>query len=378
MEFKNPLHVGTPNIGDTGLFYKYTDRMFDNCWLTNHGELVIQFEKELQDHLGVKHCIAMCNGTSALEIAIRALGLTGEVIIPSLTFVATAHALQWHGVTPVFCDVDPDTLCIDPAEIERHITPRTTGILAVHVFGHCCDTGALQDLADSRGLKLLFDAAHAFGNMHNGTKIGNFGECEVFSFHATKFFNSFEGGAIATNNDELAEKIRLMQNFGFEDWDTVTHLGTNGKMTEVCAAMGLTNLRGMDRFRDANRRNYEAYAEGLRDLQGLRLIRCDAGEDMADKYRFNKHYVVVEVTKEFPLTRDDLLQRLHNENVLARRYFWPGCHRMEPYRSLQPDAGQYLSTTESILERILLFPTGVAINPSIIRRILARIADWTG
>jgi len=378
MEFKNPLHVGTPNIGDRSIFYKYTDQMFDNRWLTNHGELVLQFEEELQHLLGVKHCIAMCNGTSALEIAIRALGLTGEVIIPSLTFVATAHALQWHGVTPVFCDVDPETLCMDPAEVERHITLRTSGILGVHVFGHACDTTSLQKLADAHGLKLLFDAAHAFGNMHNGKRVGSFGECEVFSFHATKFFNSFEGGAIATNNGELAEKVRLMQNFGFTDWDTVMHLGTNGKMTEICAAMGLTNLQQLNHFREINGRNYKAYAEGLRDIQGLSLIRCEEGEDTPGRQMSNRQYVVVEVSEEFSLSRDDLLQRLHDENVLARRYFWPGCHRMEPYVSQQPDAGKMLLVTESKLERILLLPTGSAIDPGMIQRVLCLIKGWVG
>ena len=378
MEFKNPLHVGAPNIGDKILFYEYTDRMFSSRWLTNHGELVLQFEKALQDLLGVRHCIAMCNGTTALEIAIQALGLTGEVITPSLTFVATAHALQWQGITPVFCDVDPQTLCMDPAEVERHITPRTSGILGVHVFGHACDTTALQTIADVRGLRLLFDAAHAFGNVHDGKRIGSFGECEVFSFHATKFFNSFEGGAIATNNDELAAEIRLMQNFGFTDWDTVSHLGTNGKMTEVCAAMGLTNLQQLDYFREVNGRNYKAYADGLRDILGLSLVRCDGNEDASGQRMSNRQYVVVEVSEEFPLSRNELLQRLHGENVLARRYFWPGCHRMEPYVSQQPDAGGKLPITEAKLERILLLPTGTAINPWIIRRVLDLVKGWAG
>jgi len=154
MEFEQPLHVGAPNIGDTNLFFQYAEQMFERRWLTNHGELVLRFEKELRDYLGVKHCIAMCNGTVALEVAIRGLGLEQEVVVPSLTFVATAHALQWQGITPVFCDVDPDTLCIDPNEVDRRITPRTTGILGVHVFGQCCDVDALQSIADSNGVRV--------------------------------------------------------------------------------------------------------------------------------------------------------------------------------------------------------------------------------
>ena len=377
MVFKHPLHVGAPNIGDKSLFYKYTETMFDRRWLTNHGELVLQFEKELQNYLGVRHCIAMCNGTVALEIAIRALDLTGEVIMPSLTFIATAHALQWQGITPVFCDVDPVSLCIDPHEIERHITPRTTGILGVHVYGHSCDTDALQSIADSSQLKLMFDAAHAFGNMRNGKKIGNFGECEIFSFHATKFFNSFEGGAVATNNDALAKKIRLMQNFGFADMDLVEHIGINGKMTEVCAAMGLTNLRSIERFKEVNRRNHEVYADGIESIRGLRLLQCQKGDDSATQ-DCNEQYVLVEIGDAYPLSRDELMQRLHDANVLVRRYFWPGCHRMEPYKTLQPNAGIMLPATEAVLEKILLFPTGAAIDPGMIRQVLALLADWAG
>jgi len=377
MEFKSPLHVGSPNIGDRARFHDYTEAMFDRQWLTNHGELVRQFEKELENYLGVKHCIAMCNGTVALEIAIRALGLTGEVIVPSLTFIATAHALQWQEITPVFCDVDPDTLCIDPKQIEQHITPRTTGIIGVHVYGHCCNVDALQELADAHQLKLMFDAAHAFGNTYCGRRIGNFGECEIFSFHATKFFNSFEGGAVVTNDDALAEKIRFMQNFGFADEDRVEHIGVNGKMTEVCAAMGLTNLQSLDDFRQINRINFEAYERGLAEIEGLRLVRYyDGAADSDDWKQSNKQYVVVEVIDTFPLSRDELVQRLGDENVLARRYFWPGCHKMEPYKTLQPDAGSQLPVTESFLANVILFPTGTSINPAIINQILSLINRW--
>ncbi len=371
MKFEMPLHVGAPNIGDRQMFHDLVDGMFDRRWLTNHGELVLQFEQELQEYLGVKHCIAMSNGTIALHIATRALGLDGEVIIPSLTFVATAHALQWQQIKPVFCDVDPESLCIDPVEVERHVTPRTTGIVGVHVYGHGCDVEALADVADSNGLRLMYDAAHAFGNTINGRRIGCFGDCEVFSFHATKFFNTFEGGAIATNNDELAEKVRYMQNFGFSDLDRVDCVGINGKMTEVCAAMGLVNLRSIGVFMEHNRRNRQAYAEGIAAIRGLRLLPNPEGDS-------NAQYIVVEVGEEYALPRNELMRRLHAENVLARRYFWPGCHRMEPYRSLQPNAGAALPVTEAILERILLFPSGTSIDRGIIERILELIATWAG
>lgn len=370
MKFDEPLHVGSPNIGDRALFDKYVDEMFERRWLTNRGVLVEQFEAELADYLGVKHCVSMCNGTIALEIAIRALDMKGEVILPSLTFVATAHALQWQEITPVFCDVNPETLCIDPREIERHITPKTTGIIGVHVYSQPCDIDALKEIADRRNLRLMFDSAHAFGASFKGSKIGGFGDCEVFSFHATKFFNSFEGGAVATNNDELAEKLRLMQNFGFLGADEVGHVGTNGKMTEVCAAMGLTNLRSIDRFLETNRSNYAVYEKELAEIEGLVLRKC-GGCSLPCKQscESNRQYVLVEVTEEFPFNRNELMEKLHSENILARRYFWPGCHKMEPYKSLQPNAGMMLPVTEDVLERLLLLPTGEAIDAEKIRQI---------
>ena len=350
------LHVGSPNTGCKEKFFKRVEGMFDRNWLTNRGPLVQEFEAELAAYLGVKYCITVCNGTVALEIAIRAMGLTGEVIIPSLTFIATAHALQWQEITPIFCDIDPKTYCINPAEIERHITSKTSGILGVHLYSRPCEIDKLSQIAKQHNLKLMFDSAHAFGCSYEGKMIGNFGDCEVFSFHATKFFNSFEGGAIATNDDQLAEKIRLMQNFGFAGMDNVTYIGSNGKMTEVCAAMGLTNLESLDSFVTVNRKNFEAYQKGLTDVPGIRLIRIDSSEQC------NWQYVVIEVGDEYPLERDELLEKFHQRGILVRRYFWPGCHKMEPYRSLQPNAGLLLPQTEAVAAQILVLPTGTGVT----------------
>lgn len=263
--FTQPLHVGRPNIGNRERFLERAGQMLDRLWLTNHGPLVQEFEKRIADYVGVKHCICVCNATIGLELAIRAVGLRGEVIVPSYTFIATAHALQWQEITPVFADMDPATHNLDPARIERHITPRTTGILATHVWGRPCPVEALTEIAARRGLKLMFDAAHAFRMLAPGRMVGGFGSVEVFSFHATKFLNSLEGGAIMTNDDALATRIRLMTNFGFSDYDKVIHLGTNGKMTEACAAMGLTNLECIDDLVAVNRRNQEAYRVALED-----------------------------------------------------------------------------------------------------------------
>jgi dTDP-4-amino-4,6-dideoxygalactose transaminase len=339
-------------VPDRAAFLRRVEGMLERDWLTNAGPLVRELEERIAAFLGVKHCVAMCNGTVALEIAVRALGLTGEVIVPSFTFVATAHALQWQGIRPVFCDIDARTHCIDPNEIERHITPNTTGILAVNVWGRSCAMEQLSELAERRGLQLLFDSAHSFGSSYRGRMMGGFGRCEVLSFHATKFFNTLEGGAVVTDDDDLANKIRLMKNFGFAGLDKVVHIGVNGKMNEASAAMGLSNLENLDGIVAGNRANYEAYREALKGIPGIELIAYDERE------RNNYQYVLTEVGPDLGLRRDDLVRLFHAENVRVRRYFWPGCHRMEPYRSLYPNSYLTLPRTEEVASRVLLLPTG--------------------
>ena len=366
--FDETLHVGRPNIGSRDDFLEFVGQIFDRGWLTNNGPMVQEFEKRVSDYHQVKHCIAMCNGTVALEIAIRATGLTGEVIIPSYTFIATAHALHWQGITPVFADIDPVTHNLDPEAVRRMITDRTSGILGVHLWGRGAPVVALQEVADDHGLRLLFDAAHAFGCSSSGTMIGNFGDCEVFSFHATKFFNTFEGGAVLTNNDELAEAMRLMRNFGFAGLDNVIHPGTNGKMTEICAAMGLVNLDSIDTVIDANKRNYEIYSKELAKLKDIDLLNFDRSE------RQNYQYIVVEVAEESAVGRDSIVEALHAENVRARRYFWPGCHKMLPYRTLFSQAGKELPITQSVADRVIVLPTGPTMDESMVRAVASIIA----
>jgi dTDP-4-amino-4,6-dideoxygalactose transaminase len=355
--FSHPLHVGRPNLCDKQRLYERIDGILERRWLTNDGPVVREFEQKLVETTGVKHCITMCNATVALEIAIRALGFRGEVIVPSYTFVATAHALQWQEITPIFADIDPSSYNLDPGCLDRLITPRTTGIIGVHVFGRPCNTQAIEAIARRHGLKVMYDAAHALGCSHENKMIGGFGECEVLSFHATKFLNSFEGGAIVTNNDELADKVRLMRNFGFAGYDHVIYLGINGKMTEVCAAMGLTSLEGMEDLIRLNRQNYEEYRSQLRDIPGLTLIDYT----MTEKRNF--HYIVLEINdRQSLLNRDELVEVLHAENVLARKYFWPGCHRMEPYRSLFPNAYLLLPNTELRSAQVMVLPTSQAVS----------------
>ncbi|MEW6406668.1 MAG: aminotransferase class I/II-fold pyridoxal phosphate-dependent enzyme [Chloroflexota bacterium] len=362
--FTAPLHVGRPNLVDKDLLLERFNDIFHRLWFTNNGHYQQEFERSIRQYTGVKHCFATCNGTVALEIAVRALGLSGEVIVPAFTFIATAHALQWLGIKPVFCDVDAETHNLDPRQVERLIGPRTTGIIGVHLWGRACDVDALCAVADKHRLRILFDSAHAFGCTYKGRKVGHFGDAEVFSFHATKFVNSFEGGAVVTNNDDLAEEIGLMRNFGFSGYDQVIRLGINGKMTEVCAAMGLTSLEGMHEVVAANTRNYQLYREEIESVPGLTLVPYDSREQC------NYQYIVVRVdAAQTLLSRDDLVDILHEEGVLARRYFTPGCHRMEPYASDTMAEKRHLPVTERLCNEILVLPTGLAVTEDNIRAI---------
>ena len=369
--FAEALHVGRPNIGDRARFARRIEVMLDRRWLTNNGAYVRELESRIARLLEVQHCIAVCNGTTALQIMAKACGLGGEIIMPSFTFVATAHALEWQGVTPVFCDIDPATHNIDPAKVEGLITEETSAILGVHVWGRACDVEALEGVARRNGLSLCFDAAHAFASSAAGHMIGGGGAAEAFSFHATKFFNTLEGGVITTNDDEVAGRCRRMRDFGFAGVDRVESLGLNGKMNEASAAMGLTNLEALQTFIDANERNHRLYLSGLEGIPGLALVQYPQGE------RSNFQYVVIEVDESASaLSRDELQAVLHAENVLARRYFFPGCHRMPPYRDRVLRAP--LTETDRLTGRTLVLPTGTAVTAldvvavcGIVRRALA-------
>ncbi len=366
--FEELLHVGKPNFGNREKFLGRVGNILDSLRFSNAGPMVAEFEEKVAEIIGVKHCIAISNGTIALEIAIRAMELKGEVILPSFTFIACAHSLQWQEITPVFCDIEADSHNLDPALAEKMITPRTTGIMGVHLWGRACNIDKLQEIADDNNLELFFDASHAFGNSHNGRKLGSFGRLEVFSFHATKHINTLEGGAIVTNDDKLAEKIRLMKNFGFGGYDNVIYIGTNGKMNEISAAMGLTNLEDMDRFAGINKNNYELYRKLLNGIPGLEMIQYDENEDN------NYQYIVLELDEQKAgIARDKVCDILWAENVLVRRYFHPGCHNMEPYRSYFPHAGLLLKNTEAISRRVLCLPNGSAVAEDDIYKICSLI-----
>jgi dTDP-4-amino-4,6-dideoxygalactose transaminase len=360
--FAELLHVGRPNIGDRAELFRRINGVLDRRWLTNRGREVEQFEERVAEITGARHAIAVCNATIGLEIVARALGLTGNVIVPAFTFVASAHALRWVGVDPRFVDVGVDSHLIDPELIDERFTPRTSAVMGVHLWGKPCDVNGLAALARRRGVPLVYDAAHAFGCAVNGQAIGTFGDASVFSFHATKFINSFEGGAIVTNDNDIAREVRLLVNFGFRGYDDVETVGTNGKMNEVCAAMGLVSIDAMPEILEVNRRNYAQYAAALSDIPGFSLLPYEP------RHSPNYQYVVVSVEPDAAgIHRDVLLDVLWAENVIARRYFYPGVHRMEPYRTEWPEIS--MPATETIADRILVLPTGTAVDRSAISRI---------
>jgi dTDP-4-amino-4,6-dideoxygalactose transaminase len=355
--FPRPLHVGAPNVPAPAALLDRLNGALTRRYLSNHGPLLEEFEGRVADRLNVRHCIAVSNATSGLMILARALGLSGEVVMPAFTFIGTAHAMRWIGITPAFCDIRMETHTLDPERAEDIITSRTSAILGVHVWGRPCDIDALEAIAGRYDLPLLLDAAPAFGCTYRGQPIGRFGKAEVVSFHPTKVLNTFEGGAVLTNDDDLAERVRLMIQFGFEDEDKVIELGINAKMSEASAAMGLASLEVVDEFIAVNRRHHERYRANLAGLPGLSLSHYPEGDDS------NYQYIVLEVdAARSPISRDTLQQVLRAENILARRYFYPGCHRMEPYRTEQPQADASLPMTNALAGRVLQLPTGTALS----------------
>jgi dTDP-4-amino-4,6-dideoxygalactose transaminase len=290
------------------------------------------------------------------------------VIVPSFTFVATPHALEWLGVTPVFCDVEPGSYTLDPDLVERLITPRTSAIIGVHVWGRPCRIEPLQEIADRHRLPLLFDAAQAFGSAYEGVPVGRFGTAEILSFHATKVINSIEGGALVTDDDDLADRVRHMRSYGFVDVDRVVSVGTNAKMNEISAAMGIASLEAFDQIVERNRANYQAYSDGLEGLEGVALADFDPDQQRGH------HYVVAEIDEAGAgLSRDRVRDLLEAENVLARRYFYPGCHRLEPYRTRPGEMVYALPVTDGIAARALCLPTGQSVDGQTIGQLCALI-----
>jgi dTDP-4-amino-4,6-dideoxygalactose transaminase len=360
---ERPIHVGQPTIlNPDRLLQRFAD-VLRSGHLTNHGPQVREFEETVAALVQTRHCIAVCNATTALQIVARAMDLTGEVIVPAFTFIASAHALEWIGLTPIFADVDPITHTLDVASVERCVTDKTSAILGVHVWGHLCPAASLQELANHHKLRLIFDACHAFGCSSFGQPAGNFGDAEVFSFHATKFVHSFEGGVITTNNDELASRCRRLRAFGITGLTEVSDAGINGKMHELSAAAGLHSLECLPEILLANIQNREIWAAELNGIPGLSMIPIPVGNDS------NCQYVVAAIDEHsFGLHRDQLVSLLRSEGLFVRSYFAPGCHRSEPYHRVPRHTPVPLPVTDLLTETVLQFPTGPGVDRLMIQR----------
>jgi len=351
-------HVGRPNIGSRSDLHRYLDEILDSRWLTNGGQFVERFEEGIKHVTGVKHAVAVCNATTGLQVLAKCLDLSEEVIMPSHTFISTPHAFSWIGLKPVFCEVDPETHNIDPNRLKSLISDNTSAIVGVHLWGRPAPIAQLEQIAESRHLQLIFDAAHAFGCTRNGKHIGNFGDAEVFSFHATKFVNSFEGGVVVTNDDGLAGKLRLVRNYGFIDDGNLIGNGTNAKLSEIHAAMGVVSLEMMSRIMEWNVSCHFLIRESLKEV-GVKIVEYDEEEQN------NFQYFIVEVDN-----RDERMRQLQEMNVLAKRYFWPGCHRMSPY--LLEDI--VLPITEELQERVLVIPLGIANSDKLLKAVTEVLA----
>jgi dTDP-4-amino-4,6-dideoxyglucose len=359
--FLQPLYVGRPSTGDRARFLERLNWALDNRWLTNGGPLVGEFEERVADLSRVRYCVTTCNATIALQLLFIALKLSGEVIMPSMTFVATAHAARMAGLTPVFCDIDPATGCLDPREAGAAVTSRTSAVVGVHLWGRPCAIDELEKVAAGHGLQLVFDAAHALGCSYRGRPIGGFGVGEVFSFHATKVVNSFEGGAIVTDDEGLAHQLRSLRAFGAGTDRRSEGVGTNAKMSEAAAAMGLTSLDAFDQTVLHNRANHARYRSELLGVDGVRVVSFDDDESP------NCQYVVVKIDEAITgIHRDLLIGVLKAENVVPQRYFSPACHQVEPYRSERPVE---LPHTEHLADQVLALPTGPAVSGEDIYRV---------
>ena len=349
MRDTKPIYVTQPHLPPLAEFLPYLEKIWDSRVLTNGGPFHAQLEAALCDYLGVEHLALFTNGTIGLITALQALRITGEVITTPYSFVATAHSLVWNGIKPVFVDVHPDTLNLDPARIEAAITPQTTAIMPVHCYGHPCDVDAIEKIADNYNLKVIYDAAHAFGvKCHCGSVLKH-GDLSVLSFHATKVFNTFEGGAIICPDAKTKVRIDHLKNFGFVDETIVVAPGINGKMSEFNAALGLLQLKGIDAALTRRREVDALYRRLLPEIKGIRIL-SDSGEHTS-----NYAYFPIMVEDDYPLSRDGLYTRLREQNIFSRRYFYPLITDFPMYRSLPSAQATNLPVaTEAALKALCL------------------------
>ena len=363
-----PIYVTQPYLPPLAEFIPYLEQIWENKSLTNCGPFHQQLEQALCAYLGVKHISLFSNGTLALMTAMQALRITGEVITTPYSFVASSHALLWNGIAPVFVDIDPATLNLDPAKIEAAITPQTTAIMPVHCYGHPCDVARIEKIADNYGLKVIYDAAHAFGVQTDGTSILNYGDLSVLSFHATKVFNTFEGGAIVCHDAKTKQRIDRLKNFGIVDEVTVAAVGINGKMSEINAAFGLLQLKGIDGALQQRKVIDACYRTQLAGVKGITCVP-DTGESAA-----NHAYFPILVGPDYPISRDALFQKLRDGGVIARRYFYPLISDFPMYRGLPSAHKDNLPAASAAAQKILCLPIYPDLEMSVIDEITRFIA----
>ena len=364
-----PIYVTQPHLPPLEEFIPYLEQIWANKILTNSGPFHQQLEKALCDYLGVGHLALFSNGTLGLVTALQALRVTGEVITTPYSFVATAHSLLWNGIKPVFVDVHPDTLNLDPSRIEAAITPQTTAIMPVHCYGHPCDVQAIQKIADNYNLKVIYDAAHAFGVQDTGGSILRHGDLSVLSFHATKVFNTFEGGAIICPDAKTKLRIDQLKNFGFVDETTVVAPGINGKMSEINAAFGLLQLKHVDDALAKRQTIDAAYRKALKDVPGIRCLQ-NAGEQVA-----NYSYFPILIEADYPLSRDTLYQKLRENNFFTRRYFYPLISDFPMYRGMPSACRENLPVATAAAQKVLCLPIYPALSVETTTKVCRFIAE---
>ena len=365
MEKDKQITVTSPLLPDLDEFHEMLREVWESKWITNNGTFHKRLEAALCEYLKVPYISLFTNGTLPLITALQALRITGEVITTPYSFVATTHALWWNGIKPVFVDIDPATGDIDPDKIESAITPKTTAIMPVHVYGKPCRTAEIKEIADKYGLKVIYDAAHAFGVEVDGRSILNEGDMSTLSFHATKVYNTIEGGALVMHDAETKKRIDYLKNFGFADEVTVVAPGINSKMDEVRSAYGLLNLRQVDKAIEARHRVAVRYREALKDVDGITYF-----EDMPG-VRHNYSYFPIFIDAEsYGMTRDELYFKMKSQNVLGRRYFYPLISTFSTYRGLESARPENLPNAHRMADSVLCLPMHHALNDKDVDRVL--------
>jgi dTDP-4-amino-4,6-dideoxy-D-glucose transaminase len=350
MKRNKPIFVTQPSLPPLDEFIPYLEKIWESKVLTNNGPFHQQLESALCEYLGVDHLALFTNGTIALVTALQALRITGEVITTPYSFAATAHSLIWNNIKPVFVDINPSTCNIDPDQIEEAITPLTTAIMPVHCYGNPCDVERIQKIADTYGLKVIYDAAHAFGVKYKGESLLRHGDLSVLSFHATKVFNTFEGGAIVCPDAKTKKRIDYLKNFGFSDEVTVTAPGINGKMSEINAAFGLLQLKHVDNALLRRKEIESRYKKRLESLDGISVLSTP--NDVVG----NASYLPIFVDPKYPLSRDELYEKLRSSGIYGRRYFYPLISDMPMYRNLPSTSEGRLSVAKTVSNGVICLP----------------------